>query len=298
VNTRSCTRFLFLAILAITLPCRAFSGGVKGHLVIIGDGGDRSEQFIQRYVELAGGAERARIIILPMASSIPDTVGMRQVEMLKSLGVRHAEFLLFTREQAMMKGFADTLNRATGIFFTGGDQSRLAAVVVGTPVQEKLIELYRKGIVIGGGSAGAAIMSKVMITGDERLNTDSTNAFISIQRGNIVTAEGLGFLDDAIIDQHFVKRKRHNRLISVVLEHPQLVGIGIDERTAIIVNPDHTFEVVGKSCVVVYDARKAQGVRSGPNNAIGGTHLTMHVLLDGDRYNITTGHVRSSGSKK
>jgi cyanophycinase len=160
------------------------------------------------------------------------------------------------------------------------------------------MELHRNGVVIGGGSAGAAIMSKVMITGNELLNKDSTDAFVSILKGNIHTSEGLGFLEDAIIDQHFVKRKRYARLISKVLELPELVGIGIDEQTAIIVSPDHTFEVLGSSCVVVYDARSATTVRSGHDATLGAANLTMHVLLDGDRYNIGTGEATLAKSAK
>ena len=102
----------------------------------------------------------------------------------------------------------------------------ITRVIVGTPLQKKLIEIYRAGAVIGGTSAGAAIMSKVMITGDELINKDSTNIFLAILKGNVQTIEGLGFLDQVIIDQHFVKRKRLNRLISVVLENPTLPGIG------------------------------------------------------------------------
>jgi cyanophycinase len=133
--------------------------------------------------------------------------------------------------------------------------------LVGTPVQRKLLKLYQAGAVMGGTSAGAALMSKVMITGDEKLNRDTINAFVVIRKDNIVTVEGMGFLTNAIIDQHFVRRKRHNRLISVVLEHPDLVGVGIDEATAIIVRRGELFDVTGRGSVVVYDATRARGTR-------------------------------------
>lgn len=285
------------------IVCWWFGAGVPrtsaqhtmGYLYIVGDGAETPE-LMQRFVALAGGVGRASIFILPMASSLPDTAGRRHVALLQSLGVQRAQYVVFSREQALQPAFADTLKQATGVFFTGGDQSRLADVLVGTPVQEKLKELLRSGVAIGGGSAGAAIMSKIMITGDELLHTDTTVSFVSIWRENIKTAEGLGFMEDAIIDQHFVRRKRHNRLISVVLEHPELIGIGIDEKTAIVVAPNHSFEVVGKSCVVIYDARKASPIRSGPWHTIGGANLRMHVLLDGDRYNIGTGAVTPAKS--
>ncbi len=262
----------------------------KGYLYIVGDGAETPD-IMQRFVALAGGAERASIVVLPMASSLPDTAGRRHVALLQTLGVRRARYLVFSREQALQRNFADMLRGTTGVFFTGGDQSRLAGVLVGTPMHQTLKELWRNGVVIGGGSAGAAIMSKVMITGDEVLQTDTSLSFVSIWRDNIKTAEGLGFVDDAIIDQHFVRRKRHNRLISLVLEHPRLIGIGIDEKTAIVVAPDRSFEVVGESCVVVYDARAASPIRLGPAHTIGSPNLRMHVLLNGDRYDIATGAV-------
>jgi len=274
-------------------PVSVKAQSVQGHLVIIGDGG-RKDEAMKRFVDLAGGPIHANIIVIPMASSIPDTNGIAEVEILKSFGVKNARYIIFSRAQALQESFGDSLNSATGVFFTGGDQSRLAAVVVGTPIEAKLKEMYRNGMVVGGGSAGAAIMSEVMITGDELHDNDGGNAFSSIEKGNIKTSQGLGFLEDAIIDQHFLKRKRHNRLISAVLEHPDLVGIGIDERTAIIVNPDHTCEVIGKNSVIIYDARNASNIRSGSNNTIGGTNLTMHVLLDGDQYNIRTGQVTTN----
>lgn len=288
---------LFLAMsLLFVAPVVSLSQAVKGHLVIIG-GGDRTERIMERFVALAGGAEKARVVIIPMASSIPDTVAREQTEELKSMGVKNVEALLFARAQAANAAFAEKLNGVTGVFFSGGDQSRLTAIIVGTPFQQKLKELYRNGAVIGGTSAGAAIMSKVMITGDELVNKDSSNAFVSILKDNIKTIEGIGFVENAIIDQHFVRRKRHNRLISVVLEHPKLVGIGIDESTAIIVNPDNTCDVLGNSCVVVYDARMSMSIETDDRGHIGGANLTMNVLLDGDRYNITTGKVIAATKK-
>lgn len=284
---------LLAVMLVVSSVCGAHPHTVRGSLVIIGDGAEEP-QILEQFVALAGGPDRARIVILPMASSIPDTVGMRQEHIFRRMGVKQVRYLILTREQAMQSRYADTLTSATGIFFTGGDQSKLAAVLVGTPVHTKLLDLYRDGAVIGGGSAGAAIMSRVMITGNELRHTDSSTAFVTIQKNNIETIEGLGFLDDAIIDQHFVRRKRHNRLMSIVLEHPQLLGIGIDEQTAIIVRPDKTCEVIGRGCVVVYDARNAKGIRSTQLGVLGGTYLTMHVLLSGDRFNIRNGRVVSA----
>ena len=194
---------------------------------------------------------------------------------------------MVTRASADDPATVGRLDGVGGVFFSGGDQARVTAAILNTATHQRLLELYRGGAVIGGTSAGAAIMSRVMITGDERLNKDSVNAFVFIRRDNVVTTEGLGFIDDAIIDQHFAYRKRHNRLISIVLEHPSLVGIGIDEATALLVNPDRMLEVKGEGTVVVYDARRASAVRTDSLGNLGGRDLRMHVLTGGERFTIS-----------
>lgn len=290
MNTAARTVAL-VAVCLLLFPaasCSAAPPPGKGHLVIIG-GGDRTEEIMRRFVELAGGNERARIIVLPMASGVPDTTGMEQTAELKGMGVRDVEWLLFDRAQAMSPGFADRLNGATGIFFSGGDQARITAVVVGTPVQRKLHDLYAGGAVIGGTSAGAAIMSRVMITGNELINKDSTDIFVSIMKGNVETIEGVGFLDDVVIDQHFVKRKRLNRLLSVVLENPGLPGIGIDESTAIVVGPDGFCEVVGEGTVVVFDPREATGIHTDTHGNLAARSIVTHIYSAGEKFTTRAG---------
>jgi len=258
----------------------------RGKLFIIG-GGRRSEGMMEEFVHLAGGPAQARIIVLPMASGAPDTAGMEQVAEFSGIGAR-AEWIQFTREQALDPASSARLDSATGIYFTGGDQVRVTRVVLGTPLYRKLHELHRRGVVIGGTSAGAAIMSKIMLTGDERFNRDSTNAFVFIKPGNVVTVEGLGFLGSVIVDQHFIRRKRHNRLLSVVLENPAMLGIGIDESTAIVVEPDSTFRVIGDRSVMIFDAGRAAGIRTSATGNMGVTGVQLHLLLPGDRFNLRT----------
>jgi cyanophycinase len=192
-----------------------------------------------------------------------------------------------TREQALSEDSIRLLDGAGGVFFSGGDQSRQMAVLLHTPVHRRLLELYRQGCVMAGTSAGAAVMSEVMITGEERRKVEEGHAFETLEAGNIVTTEGLGFIRTAIIDQHFVTRKRHNRLISLVGEQPRLLGIGIDEETAIIVSPDETFEVVGQKSVVVYDGSRAETTIT-PSRLIALRGAAMHVLVAGDRFDLKT----------
>jgi cyanophycinase len=289
---------LALCALAVMIcPVSVHAGDVQGHLVIIG-GGDRTDEIMHRFVELAGGPGKANIIVIPLAGGDPEESGRDLTAELHGLGVKNAQWILFSRAEAMQESTAAKLNGATGVFFTGGDQVRITRVIVGTPVQQKLFALYRGGAVIGGTSAGAAIMSNVMITGDELINKDTNNIFVSIQKGNVQTIEGVGFLDKVIIDQHFVKRKRLNRLISVVLEHPELPGIGIDESTALIVNPGGEGEVLGEGTVVVFDARGATDIHTDKHGSLAARNIATHIFSTGERFDMKTLTVRHSPDRK
>jgi len=259
-------------------------GQAKGYLFIIG-GGDRPASMMKRFLDLAEGFGSGKIIIFPMASSEPAETGARLVAEFKGLGARQAECHILTREQALAEDSPRILEGAGGVFFSGGDQSLQMAVLRGTPVHRALLALYEQGCVMAGTSAGAAVMSEVMITGDERRKVEPGHEFEVLQADNTITVEGLGFIKTAIIDQHFVTRKRHNRLISLVAEMPQLLGIGIDEETAIIVGPEETFEVIGNRNVVIYDGAPAS-VTITPAKAVGFQGMLMHVLLAGDRFDL------------
>lgn len=207
---------------------------------------------------------------------------------MKGLGAPRVSSFLFSRAQAETDSLCARFDGATGVYFTGGDQARVTRVIVGTPLHRKLLRLYHDGAVMGGTSAGAAIMSKVMITGDELINKDSSNIFTSIMQGNVETVEGLGFLDEVVVDQHFVKRKRLNRLISVVLEHPTLPGIGIDESTAIIVSPGGHAEVMGVGTVVVFDPRGAAGIHADARGNLAARNIALHIYNAGETFNLKT----------
>lgn len=280
-------RVLSLACLIMLGIPEAPAQKAKGHLVIIG-GGERTSEIMRRFVDFAGGPEKANIMVIPLASRNPREAGRDLMAEFKSLGVRNVDWVLFNRDEAMSDTVSGKFSGATGVYFTGGDQVRVTRVIVGTPLQRKLIQLYRDGAVIGGTSAGAAIMSKVMITGDELINKDTTRAFVSILKGNVQTVEGLGFLDHVIVDQHFIKRKRLNRLISVVLEHPELPGIGIDESTALLVNPDGTFEVLGEGTVMVFDGRTTKAIHTDSRGNLAARNVIMHLYSSGEKFDLGT----------
>ena len=267
----------------------------RGSLIIVG-GGPRPIEITNRFIELAGGAGRARVLVLPMASE-DSTSGPESAAAFRELGV-DARSINLTRGEAERETVTQLLDGMTGVWFAGGDQSRLTAVIGGTPFEAALHRLYRDGGVLGGTSAGAAVMSELMITGDERRPggdrppSDSSQAFLTIARDNIVTARGFGFLRTAIVDQHFVRRKRHNRLMSLVLEHPRLIGVGIDESTAIEVEPGGCWRVLGSSVVVLYDAREAT---LATGRAPGAAGVRLSVLPAGSRYDPSTGAAQVDG---
>lgn len=254
----------------------------KGYLVIVG--GVQTKEIVAEFVKLAGG-ENARIIVIPNAGSNPVYWSEVQVKEFSELGAK-SDYLLFTRETADNDSNLKKMDWANAVFFLGGDQSDLTRDMLGTKLLQKVYDIYNNGGVVGGSSAGAAVMSEVMITGNELLNKDSTSAFISIQKGNIETAKGFGFIKSAIIDQHFLKRKRHNRLITLMCEHPNLLGIAIDESTGIVVNPDETFEVIGNNQVLVYDPTEAKNIRTDKNGNLGITEMKMHLLINGDKFDL------------
>lgn len=284
-NSRTLLTAILLLLCTVIVPAQP-----KGHLLIIG-GGERTDEIMQRFVDLAGG-DKARIVVFPMASGYADSVGVRQSAQLKKFGVSHSFSLNIDRTTADSDSVVRLLEHVTGVFFSGGDQSKLTAALKNTKLEKRIHEIYARGGVIGGTSAGAAVMSRIMITGEELIHKDSAAAFFTIAKGNIETKEGFGFISDAIIDQHFVVRKRHNRLISLVLENPSLLGIGIDESTCIIVNPDGTFSVLGESVVIVYDAATAENPAVTKNGYLAGRGLRMHILKSGDTY-----HLKRAGRK-
>ncbi|HEU0302068.1 MAG TPA: cyanophycinase [Longimicrobium sp.] len=265
--------------------------GVRGHLLIVG-GGTQPPELVARFVELAGGPGRARIAVLPMASGEPEESGRGKAEELRGLGA-DAFVLNLTRTQAMTDSAVRLLDGATGIWFTGGDQSRVTPVLRGTPVLQAIRARWREGAVIGGTSAGAAVMPDSMLTGNQvRAGEDTVgyhgDEFPAVARRTIQVAPGLGFLPGTIIDQHFIRRERHNRLLASVLERPSLVGVGIDESTAIEVGPDGRWTVRGSGGVVIYDARDAR-ITSPAAPVLGTAGVRMHLLPPGGVFDPRTG---------
>lgn len=237
----------------------------------------------KRFVELAGGAAATRLVVISLASEDSAGSGQSAVEEFKALGVSRVAVLSVAVDEAVQE-----VRQATGIYLTGGDQVRLVSKL-DSKVLEALHELLRRGGVIGGTSAGAAVMSARMITGAERGVSKEDERFRSIQRGQVETTRGFGFLTNAVVDQHFIARKRANRLFSVVLEEPGLLGLGIDEATAVVVGPDQSFEVLGDRSVMVIDGRHTGPIRTSSDRRLAATDLRVHILVAGDRFDLKRG---------
>ena len=270
----------------------------RGTLFLVG-GGPQPAELVKEFVDLAGGAGKARIIVFAMASASGLESGGDKAKQLEELGAQ-ALNLYINRREADADSIVRHLETATGIWFGGGDQSRLADVLRGTKVAAAIRARYRSGAVVGGTSAGAAIMSSPMITGDERRRggarypSDSSLTFITIDRDNVTVSGGLDLITDAIIDQHFVRRKRHNRLLSLVMEKPSRLGAGIDESTALVIEPTGRWRVSGASVVVIYDARGA--VLAKPGEPFGASGIVTHVLPAGGTFDPVTGAATLQGS--
>lgn len=261
-----------------------------GWLVIIG-GGKRPDNVMKEIIKLAGGA-KSQILIVPFASEDPLDYSLYARHQFESCGAGNVRYILSKKEDLDKPENIEMVKKSKAIFFTGGDQNRLTSFLLGTKFLEEIKGIYRNGGVISGTSAGAAVMSKIMITGDELLLKDEKKdeeGFKVIKKNNIKTSEGFGFLENVIIDQHFIKRKRINRLISLVLENPSLIGVGIDEETAIIVEKSKRFKVMGEGTVMILDARKSLQISVDKNGNLSCRNLRVHILKDGEFFDLQRG---------
>ncbi|MDX1492592.1 MAG: cyanophycinase [Longimicrobiales bacterium] len=210
---------------------------------IIAAGGGRLDPLVyQRFVELAGGAD-ARIVLIPTAGTAYGSHdGWTAIERLREAGVQHLE-VLHTRSHSVadLEAFAAPLERATGVWFSGGHQWRLVDVYLGTETHRELEELLARGGVIGGTSAGASALASFLLRGGE-----FNGEIIATER-----AEGFGFLRNVALDQHLLQRGRENEMFEVLRREPHLLGIGLNEGAAIVVAGDMA-RVVGGG-VAIYD---------------------------------------------
>jgi cyanophycinase len=259
---------VFLAlVVSLVIPLAAAQSGA---LVVVG-GGATGPEIVSKALALAGGKD-AIVAVLPQSSADPDA-GDSSVKLWIDAGAREAAKISFSDSGAA----AAALRRATLIWIPGGDQNRFMKAIAGTGLADVIRERHRAGVTVGGTSAGAAVLADAMFTGEADLR--------SLTAGATVIAKGLGLWPEVLIDQHFLKRQRDNRLISAVLDRPSLVGVGIDEATAVVVRGG-AFEVIGKSSVVIVDARTATVDTSAPGAPASGRGLKLSILHAGQSYSL------------
>lgn len=256
----------------------------KGALMIIG-GGSRPDVIIERILEESDlSAPSAFGLVLTMSGFDPDTSGFYGEKPFRDNGFENMYSFDLGRRDSVTAGALDSVRNAAFMYIAGGDQSRFMKQVEAHPeVGKAIYQAYANGSVISGSSAGAAIMSRIMITGDQAKHPDYTSTFYHLEKDNLITNEGLGLVEDIIVDQHFVKRARNNRLITAVMEYPDYKGVGIDESTAVLVR-GNTAEVVGLSQVLVYINN---GVTSTTDSGLlKGEGLILNIYTHGDFFNI------------
>lgn len=253
---------------------------VQGKLLIIGGAEDKTGEckILKRFVR---EAQTRTVVVLTAATEYPEQVGTEYTELFERLGVNDVRVVdVANRRQANSESLVRQLEAASGVFFTGGDQLRITGLLGGTLLGRTLQHLYERGIIIAGTSAGASVMSDTMIVG---------GASGTPKKNTLAMAPGLGLLRAIVIDQHFAQRGRIGRLLEAIAHNPYVLGIGIDEDTAILVAPNGTFQVVGNQSVTVVDASPSVATNlseSLPGQPLALTPVTMHVLSEGYEFDL------------
>lgn len=270
----------------------------KGKLISVGGaedkGTDLEQGFIQRnrlnffeigilkrFIDEVGGVEK-RIEVITTASSIPVEVGENYLDAFGKIGCKNIGVIdIRKREDVFEEGFINRVKNADGIMFTGGDQLRLTSIFGGTEIYNVLHDRYynQEGFVIAGTSAGAMAMSNTMIY--------QGKSELAHLKGEVKITTGLAFMGNVIIDSHFDKRGRFNRLAQAVASNPQCTGIGLGEDTGVIVTGGNNLEVVGSGAVVIVDGRDIRHTNItevGMGEPIALDNLRVSIMVRGNRY--------------
>ncbi|MDZ7967890.1 MAG: cyanophycinase [Nostoc sp. DedSLP03] len=257
---------------------------IKKQLVIIGGAEDKEGDsvILRDFVRRAGGT-KAYIVILTAATELPREVGENYIRVFERLGAETVRIIdTETREDAASSTALEAINKATGVFFTGGDQARITSILKDTEIDTAIHQRFSEGAVIAGTSAGAAVMPDVMIVEGD---SETHPRIETVDMG-----PGMGFLPGVVIDQHFSQRGRLGRLISALVLQPAVLGFGIDENTAMVV-VDNQVEVIGEGAVTIVDESEAtynnvDEILKDESLAICGAKL--HILPHGFKFDLKT----------
>ena len=280
------------AVATMGLPVLARSRKIS-RLVIVGGAEDRLQDriILRKFVDYCGGSQ-GRIRVITAASGDPQGVWNSYQQVFKSLGVEDVQRLAIDdRDSAHAQPLQSEILHADGIFMSGGDQSKLMDALWDTPAYQSIHQsFYLNRCCIGGTSAGAAVMSRHMIAQGPAVLRPSKEA--------VETDIGLGLLSQAVVDQHFSERRRLARLLSTLAIRPDLLGVGIDEDTALVIEKGEALEVIGKGTVTLIDP---SDMRSNVNELDALEQIEMlgvqlHVLPAGHRYSVNSVGLRSSSA--
>lgn len=266
------------------MPPKVNNGATRGYIIPIGGAEDKENdpEILRRFVNLCGGAA-ANIVVIPTASKLADT-GERYVGLFRELGAGEVASLSFdTRRDCDEQHRLARLEKATGIFLTGGSQLRLATLIGGTPVAKCIRARNAEGAHVAGTSAGAAFLSEHMIAFGQEGGSPVA--------GRVTLAPGLGLTNRFVIDQHFRQRDRLGRLLTALAYNPYAHGIGLDENTAAFIGPDNRLQVEGSGAITIVDANglefsSMESAEEGDPVCLIG--LTMHILVAGASYDLHT----------
>jgi cyanophycinase len=254
----------------------------RGRLMAIGGGEDKEKDclILKEFVRLSGDG-KARIVVLTTATDKPEEVAAEYLEVFKRLGAKQVVAVdVSQRSDALKPENIEAVKKATGIFFTGGDQLHITSLMGGTELQQAIMDSHASGAIVAGTSAGAAMMGNSMILTGE---SDENPRF-----GCVEMAPGVDLIVGCMVDTHFSQRGRHGRLLTAVAHYPQDIGFGIDENTAMVVNKNQ-FIVIGEGAVTVIDGgamtyTDVPYVKNGESIAL--ADVKLHVLSDGHKFDL------------
>jgi len=256
---------------------------IEGGLIIIGGAEDKKERKdILKEVSSKVINRKGSLLIATVAALSPEEVGKQYLSIFKEIGIEKLNLLnINSREDAGLEKNIELIKEASLVFFTGGDQLRITSLLGGTPLYKAIIESYERDCIYVGTSAGASVMSDIMVVqgpDDE-----------APRKCTLKLAPGLGLIRGVIIDQHFAQRGRLGRLLTGIAENPEALGIGIDEDTAIKVSKDDNFEVIGSGAVYIIDGStitQTNVSEQKPEEVLSIFNVKLHVLKKGNRFNI------------
>lgn len=265
------------------------SVAARGTLIIIGGHEDKEhDKLILRAVAERVGS--GKLVVATVASERPTELFNDYEPIFRNLGVRHVYHLNVTsREEAKSEAKVRILDDADAVFFTGGDQLKLTSQLGDSPTYERMREIFFDGGTIAGTSAGASVMCETMMVAG---GSDGSNRI----GGTLRMAPGFGFIPGVIIDQHFAERGRIGRLVGAVAQNPRILGIGIDEDTAIVVGPKASFRVIGSGAVYVVDGQEVSYTNlteEETDRTLSVYGVRLHVLSMSDEFDLTTREARS-----